>query len=185
MKLPHLLLAFNLILTLPLSAQSPLGSSPAQWPGVKIEVSKILRITPDHLLVAVRLRGDSTLKAPVLIGTTKITEAKPSSKPSEWDSREQVVEFLPFSLLPAKLIDQTTGIESPGDNKLPAQPNWGDSEIATDIRKNTWIQLAVRFKAPPPLPPGPDGKVPPQKVTFVFAGAATIKDVVLPPVGTP
>lgn len=183
MKLPNLLIACSLLLAPSLNAQSPLGGAPAQWPGVKLEVWKIARIAPDHLLVAVRLRGESTLKAPVLIGTTKITEAKPAGgKPSEWDSREQIVEFKPFSLLPAKLTDQTTGISYPGDNQLPPQPNWGESEIATDIRKNTWIQLAVRFKAPPPLPPDSFGKPQPQKITFLFPGAAPIKDIVLPPV---
>lgn len=155
----------------------PLGAVPAEWPGVTFEIAKIHRLDPTHILVAVRVRGESTLKAPVLIGTTKITELKSESAPPE-----QLVEFIPFSLSSAKLVDQATGMEYPADDKLPAAPYWGGPEISTDVRKNTWFQLAVGFKCPPPLPPTPDGKIQVQKVAFRLPMAkADVKDIVLPP----
>lgn len=178
-------LFFTLLFFAPLlqaqnSTPPPLGSVPAEWPGVTFEIAKIHRVDSTHILVAVRVQGGSTLKAPVLIGTTKITEIKIDSSQTD-----QLVEFIPFSLLSAKLIDQTTGMEYPADDKLPATPYWGGPEIATDVRKNTWFQLAVGFKCPPPLPPTPDGKLQVQKVAFRLPMAkADIKDIVLPPLET-
>jgi hypothetical protein len=155
-----------------LSAQTPpskvLGSAPTNWPGVRIEISDIVRVAPEHILVAVRLRGDATVKNPTLIGFSKPTPENPN-------------HVAPFTLLSAKMTDQTTGTQYKADNKLPTTPYWGDSDVISNIRPGGWFQLAARFKAPPSLPPDAQGKKQPQLVTFHLPEATEpIKDVPLP-----
>lgn len=150
-------------------AGSPLGKTSADWPGVSFFLTQIVRLDKEHVLVAIQVRGDATVKNPTVIAGTDVTQ---SDKPGDIE---------PFTLTSAILVDQETGKKYPADGKLPAQPYWGDPDIISNIRPNTWFQLAVRFKAPLPSPPGPEGKQPEQKVSILLPRAtAPIKDIVLP-----
>jgi len=164
------------LFALPLRAQpSPekgLGSVPAEWPGVHFELSRIARLDAEHILVAIRIRGDASAKNPTLICHANNATA------------EHPDDIIPYTLTGATLTDQETGKEYPAEGGLPGSPFWGEPDIIANIRPNTWFQLAVKFKAPPPLPSGSDGKPREQKVTFHLPKATkAMKDVLLPQPG--
>ncbi len=151
------------------SQEPPLGTCPTEWPGVHFDLTRIVRIDPTHILVAVIVRGDATTKNPTQIfGLSRATPEHPD-------------DVDPFSLTTATLVDQATQQKYKADAHLPETPYWGGPDIISNIHPNTWFQLAVRFEVPPPLPPASDGKQPVQKVSFYLPKAKTpIKDVVLP-----
>ena len=172
MKLSLLLFAGLLCLPLASTAQNapakPLGSADTEWPGVHLDLTQIARLDDTHILVAVKIRGDATLKNPVKVcGQDHSTEANPFNTD-------------PYTLNTATLTDQATGKTYKADGSLPGKPYWGDPDIIATIRLNTWLQLAVKFDVPPPVLT-PDGKKMEQKVTFLLPKAkAPIKNVVLP-----
>ncbi len=172
MNVARLLLVLFLCLPLTLRAQTPqaksFGTASTEWPGVHFDLAKITRLDETHILVAVRIRGDATVKNPTMIsGQDRSTMQNPDN-------------IDPFTLAAATLIDEATGKTYKADVRLPGSPYWGDPDIIANIRPNTWFQLAIKFEVPPPILT-PKGEKEEQKVTFHLPRAKTpIKDVVLP-----
>lgn len=140
------------------ASESALASVSTEWKGVHFEIAQIQRLDENHILVAVRIRGDATATNPTLIsGRMLILE----------DGSEEIT---PFTLIGATLSDPETGQTYPAVEGVPAEPYWGEPSIVTSLRANTWIQLAVRFKAPPPRI-NADGRRAEQKISFQFPKA--------------
>lgn len=140
------------------------------WPGVKLQVSDIRRLDDTHVLMVIRLK--STGAEPVAIGELPKEPPSRPSKPSTGGLNDAEELPRPFSLESARLVDETTKQEFTALPSLPSQPFFGPNAMVTTLSPGGWIQMAVHFNAPPPLPPGKDGKRPPQKVTALFPRAA-------------
>ncbi len=160
---------------------------PTTWPGVKLQVFDIKRLDDSHVLMVIRLKSDETLTEPVMIGDlpkeTKRRRHVRTSKSAKGMMEDD--EELPraFSLASARLVDEATRQEFAALSTLPSKPYFGPNAMMTTLGPGGWIQMAVCFKAPPPLPTGEDGKRPLQKVTVLFPRAVKqLPGLVLPAV---
>lgn len=154
---------------------------PMSWPGVKLQVFDIHRLDETHVLMVIRLK--STATEPLTIGDPPKDGGTRPIKPGKEGLYEADELARPFSLASARLVDEGTKQAFTALPTLPSQPYYGPNAMVTTLSPGGWIQMAVYFNAPPPPPPGPDGTVPPQKVTALFPGAAKpMPGLVLPSV---
>lgn len=167
-----------LIAPFPLRAQkpaaAPLGKAPSRWPGIELEIARIGRIPPAHLLLAIRVRAGAGAPPLTLLGFPR-----PVVPGAPVMAGDEVPD--PYSLRNAVLTDPATGRKYPALADLPASPFWGPNQLISSIRPGEWVQMAVQFPAPPPPAPGPDGKVPQQRVEILLPHAKEpIRNVPLP-----
>jgi hypothetical protein len=173
--------AFAFIAPLRGQNEAPLGKTSSNWPGVDFEVTQIVRVAPDRLVVVVRVHTGSRAANPTLLSFPK---KRISSDPSTYESGLPGLPVLPdpFSLQGAVLVDNATRNKYAALADLPSKPFFGPNAAATTMRPNEFLQMAVQFPAPPPPPPDQFGKVPEQKVSVVFPHAKLpVKDLVIPP----
>lgn len=184
MKRLHIAIVFICQVTAALIAQeSPpkiLGQTDTDWKGVAFAVTEIARMDNSHVLVKVRIVADAAAVYPTFIGLSPEAGFLPSNPTKEQMLDEKYLPK-PFSLTAGRLLDPKSALEYAAGATLPASPYWGPNSIITNLGPGTWIQLAVLFNAPAPLPPTPEGKIELQHVTLILPKAKTpITGLVLP-----
>jgi len=183
MKFPVFQIVLSILLTASLFAEEG-REVPATWPGVTFQVFDIKRLDDAHVLMVVRLKSDGTSGEPVMIGDLpKGGKRRHAGTPKSAKGAPDEDEELPraFTLTSARMIDETTRKEFSALPSLPSKPYFGPNAMVTTLGPGGWIQMAVCFNAPPPLPAGEDGKRPPQKVTVLFPRAVKqLSGLVLP-----
>ena len=161
---------------------SSYGETEATWPGVKFQITQMVRTDATHVLAAVRIIVGPSAPDNTFIGDPPKAGFRLQSSNSTllgMDSPEH--KPTPFSLATAKLIDETTRQEFKASPNVPMNPYFGGSSMLTTASRNTWSQLGVLFNVPPPQPAGADGKYPPQLATILLPKAKkAIEHVVLP-----
>jgi len=168
---------------LPSHAQTPETKLPAgtdtTWPGVKLQVIKLIRIDATHLLAAIEVMAGPTTGR-VYIGDPPKGGRPPLNATPE-QRADPKYDPTPFSLTVAKLYDEGTKQVFNASENLPDNPYLGPNALITTLNRNCGIQLGVLFPVPPPPPPLPDGTIPPQLATFLLPRAKkAIEHVVLP-----
>jgi hypothetical protein len=181
MKFPFLSILLSVLMTVSLLAEGSV-EVPTTWPGVKLVVFDIKRLDDNHVLMVIRLKSDGAATEPVMIGDLP-KEAKPGPAKTQKGALNDDEKLpRPFSLTSARMVDETTRLEFAALPSLPPKPYLGPNAMITTLGPGGWIQMAVCFKAPPPLPVGEDGKRPAQKVTVLFPRAAkALPGLHLPP----
>ena len=164
-------------------AEKLLGEVDTTLPGIQLVVTDILRVDASHAVVTVRVRGnekqtgDSRVEEPPLVPNPPA-----NASPQELDDAKYHTQ--PFSLLSSVLVDEATGTKYKAMPLPMGMPYRGPSQLRSSLEPGSWIQMSVCFAAPPPLPPGQDGKIPDQKITLLLSRAAKpLTGLLLP--GTP
>jgi len=168
---------------LPSHAQAPETKLPAgtdtTWPGVKLQVTKLIRIDATHLLAAINVEAGPSAGRVFLGDPPKVARPPPNASPEELSSPKY--QPTPYSLKLAKLYDEGTKQVFNAAENLPDNPPSGPNEIIMILYPNCALQMGVLFPVPPPPPPLPDGTIPPQLATFLLPKAKkAIEHVVLP-----
>ena len=182
---PYLLpLALFLSSVLPLKAQigpqEVLGESDAVWTGVKLQITKLIRIDPTHVLAAIHVMVASTGPALVYIGDPPPGGFPPLNAPPSVAESEKY-QPIPFNLTLAKIFDEDSKQEFKAEAKLPDTPFLGPNSMITSLNRNCGVQMGVLFRVPPPQPPDEKGIIPPQLATFLLPKAKhAIQHVILP-----
>lgn len=178
---------FFVTTSLGLNAQTPAASptpdAESKWPGVRFQIAKMERLDATHLLVGVRINVSASAPQITLVGYPPPGGFK--SNPTQREMMSGKYEPKPYSLTISKLLDETTNVESTAADNLPAKPYFGLNTILDGLPPKSWMQMGVLFPVPPPQPPGPDGKIPPQLVTFLLPEAKTAIQHVSIPLPTP
>jgi len=173
----YLLCSFRMV-----AEEKPLGKAESNWPGVVFQIMRIQRVDGTHLLATVWLSAGASAQNPTFIGIAPEVDVKMYKNLPQREMDAPKFHPTPVSLTDAVLIDQTTKEQYKALPTLPTEPFLGPNLVMTTLRPGSWIQMAVQFPAPPPLPAGPDGKVPAQRATIQFSQTKRpITDIVLPP----
>lgn len=163
-----------------LLAQEPLGEVDTTLPGLKLVVTEIRRVDKGHAIAVVRIKVDEkqtdtlSVQEPPLI-------PNPPANATPRELEDPKYHSQPFSLLASALIDEASGKKYAAMALPIGMPFLGPSLLRSSLEPGSWIQMAVCFAAPPPLPPGQDGKIPDQKITLLLSRAAKpLKGLILP-----
>lgn len=163
---------------LPLRA-AELGEVPIVLPGLKLVVTDVRRVDNENAIVVLRIKADDALADSVRV--VEPAAAKPPANATKVELEDPKYKDHPYSLLPSTLVDEASGAKFPAKALPIGLPFLGPSMIRSTLEPGSWIQMAVCFSVPPPLPPGPNGVAPDQKVTLHLAKAAKpLSGVVLP-----
>lgn len=164
---------------LPLRA-AELGEVATTLPGLKLAVTEVRRVDDSHAIVVLRMKADDALTDSVQVVEPAL--AKPPVNATAAELEDPKYNVRPYSLLPSSLVDEASGKRFEARALPFGMPFLGPSMLRSTLEPGSWIQMAVCFDAPPPLPPGPNGIVPGQKVTLHFAKAAKpLSGLILPP----
>src|SRR4051794_27135345 len=95
-----------------------LGEAETTWPGVKIQVTNLIRIDATHVLAAVHLSAGSDAPGSTFIGYAAAAAASQRFAPLE---EQGLPQYQPtaYSLTEAKLLDQNTKQEFKADPNVP------------------------------------------------------------------
>lgn len=173
-----LALALSFSILIPLNAQTANSNQQQQqrtevdttMRGVKLQIIKFIRLDATHLLVALNVMMGTDGPNPVFIGEPAPGGLPPANAPPSVANSEKY-RAKPYSLAFSKLFDESTKQQFDADQNVPDNPYLGPNVMITTLNHNCGVQLAVLFPVPPPQPPNSDGKIPPQKVTFLFTKA--------------
>lgn len=131
-----------------LAQESNLGNVDIpMWPGVKYELFRVKRIAGDRLLFGVKIVG--TAQAPK--GGTVIGIKVPiPADASQEDIQSGRYDPLPFSIAPAKMIEEKSGKEYASLAPLPTGQQYVPSDIRFRLLPGSTEIVTVQFSAPPP-----------------------------------
>ncbi len=151
-------------------ATPPLGEVATSLPGINLVVTEIRRVDASHAIVVVRVKGDEKQT-----DNSRVEEPADVPNPPSNISPEQLedtkYQSKPFSLLSSVLVDEATGTKYKAMALPFGMPFLGPSLLRSSLEPGSWIQMAVCFAAPPPLPAGQDGKIPDQKISLLLSRA--------------
>lgn len=175
--------ASSLVLAQEPPAEKSLGEVETSLPGIMLVVAEIRRVDASHAIAVIRVKGDEKQK-----GDSPVQEPaavpNPPANASPEELEDPKYQSQPFSLLSSVLVDEATGTKYKAMALPIGMPFLGPSLLRSTLEPGSWIQMAVCFSAPPPLPPGQDGKIPDQKITLLLSRAAKpLTGLLLP--GTP
>jgi hypothetical protein len=154
----------------------------SDWPGVKFQITQVLRVDPAHVLMVVHIIADSSAPASTFLGYLPAAGMVLPKDPSFNDINSGKYLPKPFLLKDSFIFNEKTKEKFPAEPRVPNQPYFGDNEICTPLLKGGWIQLAVMFKAPPESVPTADEAAPSQPKVDVYLPKAKlpIRNVELP-----
>ena len=155
-----------------------LGEVETNWPGIRYQLTRIERISPDRLLVVVHIVA--TQRAPAS-GTFIGTKARvPANVPTEELVSAKYVPR-PFSLASSQMVGDQTGQRYPALPPIASGRQYIPGEILTTLRPGQAEILTVQFAAPASLS-SVDSGTPKQTASFLFANAkGPIGKVAIPP----
>jgi hypothetical protein len=161
----------------PASAPDNFPEVGSTWPGIQMQILKVVRIPGNRLLVEVRLLA--TPKAPpvTMIGYPPVI-------PPDATKEELETGFgpSPYSLEVASMTDERTQQRYNALRPNPKGPYYLASVVLASLSPGQGQYMSVQFPVPPPPPPDDAGRVPEQTVSILLPKAkGPITRVVIPP----
>ncbi len=149
-------------------------------PDLILRVKDIKRPDEKHVIFVIEAVADVKARDEVRLEAKRLPIPKDATQE---DIDSGVYDPRGFSLLPAEMVDETTGQKYSSVDLPRGAPFLGSSRIKTSLQPGASVQMAICVASPPPLPPDASGKPPEQKVTLTLPNTVKpITGLVLPSV---
>ncbi len=161
----------------PAPASSDFPEVGSTWPGIQMQILKVVRIPGNRLLVEVRLLASPKAPQVTMIGYPPVI-------PTDATKEELETGFgpSPYSLEVATMTDERTQQRYNALRPNPKGPYYLASVVLASLSPGQGQYMTVQFPVPPPPPPDDSGHVPKQMVSILLPKAkGPIAGVVIPP----